>query len=312
MSPQRVYKGFSRFFQSSGIWELAQKNVWQLFWGCDGWLPLAIAQKWLRNVPWHVEYYGAIDRTKPGPFGTLWNPELYELFLRGPIVQGDRSLKSWNSKVSTVVFSWSSSSACARSPPVPHRWPYSRRLPGRMVTRPEIFLSCDLGKRSVLLVKSCILPRHDVYICTERYRHRFEVWVCITFRLLWHHELPIRFPCHTRNRNVGSLGTLRHVCGHCSRWHHHGLCYRLLPVSSGQVCTHWSLCLSSRLGIRSWSADGGQVLELDVPFKRSRDVKRVESKARTSSMSFPLFSFAAWRNFPALGHCLVSQKFWLN
>ena len=138
-------KGFQGFSSLVEYGNLPNKNVWQLFWGCDGWLPLAIAQKWLRNVPWHVEYYGAIDRTKPGPFGTLWNPELYELFLRGP-GPGDRSLKSWSSKVSMVVFSWSSSSACARSPPVPRRWPYSRRLPGRMVTRSEIFLSCDLGK----------------------------------------------------------------------------------------------------------------------------------------------------------------------
>ena len=182
-----------------------------------------------------------------------------------------------------------------------------------MVTRSEIFLSCDLGKgvscwwnlvfypdmmcisarRSIGTDLKCGFASHSAFCGIMNYQfvshviqEKFELCLC--------------------------LGTLRHVCGHCSRWHHHGLCYRLLPVSSGQVCTHWSLCLSSRLGIRSWSADGGQVSELDVPFKRSRDVKRVESKARTSSMSFPLFSFAAWRNFPALGPCLVSQKFWLN
>ena len=152
-------KGFQGFSSLVEYGNLPNKNVWQLFWGCDGWLPLAIAQKWLRHVPWHVEYYGAQDETwsfrYPLKPWTLWAFSA-GAWSRGQVFEIVK-LQGFNGRF-LMVFFFRVCEITSRA---------TSLALFQAVTRPYGHSLWDFfvlwsGQRSVLLVKSGILPRHHV------------------------------------------------------------------------------------------------------------------------------------------------------
>lgn len=293
------------------------------FWGCHGWLPLAIAQKWLRNVPWHVEYYGAIDRTKPGPFWYPLKPwTLWAFFAwawsRGQVFEIVK-LQGFNGRFLMVFFfrvceitSRATSLALFQAVTRPYghsHWDFFVLWSGQgvpcwwnLVFYPDMM--CISARRGIGTDLKCGFASHSAFCGIMNYQFVSHVIQETETSEVWVVPVP---------RNLEAcLWSLQQMA---SSW-------PLLPPSSSVkwASLHPLIVVpifasrDKKLECRWWPSVGVGCAFQKVKrcHEMSRDVKRVESKARTSSMSFPLFSFAAWRNFPALGHCLVSQKFWLN
>ena len=165
MSPQRVYKGFSRFFQSSGIWELAQQKCLTTFLGVQWMITSCDRSKMTQECTLTCWILWGYRQDETWSFWYPLKPWTLWAFFAGAWSRGQVfeivKLQGFNGRF-LMVFFFRVCEITSRA---------TSLALFQAVTRPYGHSLWDFfvlwsGQRSVLLVKSGILPRHDVYICT--------------------------------------------------------------------------------------------------------------------------------------------------